>query len=199
MAAGSSTRSVSDLQNFAGEHLLPVIHQRAVVSELLADPFEVVREPHFAVPHRVFDEVVGDCDVARIATHGNDPRVRKEQFDQPDVLEVVGQLVHHVIGIGGIFAELVQYAFGNASADLWIEVVHTIGITAPGTDVTLPALEPGDHAWNRAQLTGTVDATVPSRESAQPTWCRSEAFHDEYRQCCDRSPHRCSYSAFGNA
>src|SRR5262245_14111079 len=69
---------VSDLQNFAGEYRVPVIHQHAVVSELLADPFEVVREPHSALLHRVFDEVVGDRDVAWIAAHRNDLCVRKE-------------------------------------------------------------------------------------------------------------------------
>ena len=105
----------------------------------------------------------------------------KQQLDQPDVLEVVGQLVDHVIGLGSVFAQFLQDVFGNAAADLRIEVVHAVRIPASGAGAAFPALESGDHARNRSQLAGTVDPAVSGDDLLDQRGAGTRHADDEHR------------------
>ncbi|MNJ31577.1 hypothetical protein D3C77_262180 [compost metagenome] len=159
-----------------------MVHQQVMVGELLANPGQIVRKAHATVLGRIVSEVVGDGDITGIAPHRDDPRTGEQQLDEADVLEVVGQLVHHMQRPGGVLLQLLEKIARDARDHLGIEIVHTVGIMPTRTDVTLPPLQPGNHAGDQPQLAGAVDLAVAGQHLLDQRGAGARHAQHEHRQ-----------------
>ena len=172
---------VLHFQDLAREQLLPGVHQQVVVGQLLADPVEVVREAHAAVFGAVVGEEVRQRDVARVAPHRDDLRVREQQLDEADVLEVVRQLVDHVARCGREVLQLLQHLAGDARQDLGRQVVDTVGVAAARAGAALPALQRRDDTRDQPQFAGTVDLAVAGQDLLHQRGARARHADHEHR------------------
>src|SRR5688500_1289681 len=81
---------VVDVEHLAGENLVPVLHRRVVLAVVGRELRHVVREVLTLAPQL---SVASEAAVARVAARVNDLRVRQDQMHEPDVREVIRQLV----------------------------------------------------------------------------------------------------------
>ena len=89
---------VVHVQHLARQHLVPVPHRLVVLAVVGREIVHVVGEV-LALAEQLL--VAAETAVERVPAGVDDPRVRQDQVQQPDVREVVGQLVGEVRPVGG--------------------------------------------------------------------------------------------------
>lgn len=147
---------IGHLEDLAWEQAVPVGHQPLVIQQLFTDPLPVVGKAHAAELGAVIGEEIGDGDVTRLTPHVNHRSVGKQQLDQANVLEVVGQFVHHPLGSWLKRLQRLQQPLAVALAFGCREIPEAIGVGQSAAELPFPGLHSGDLLADLAQFTGAV-------------------------------------------
>jgi len=96
---------ILQMHDFAGQHFVPVIHERKVRAVVPAEIVKVVTE---GLPFRKVLLVGAEARIHRVASRVDNGGVRQDRLSEPDMAEIIGHLVDKVRSAAAKRARLIE-------------------------------------------------------------------------------------------